>query len=93
MKHTPYIFKWLGVTHDLETGTSRLIDGVLTGPSAWDTGSMVMSKKDGLFGAFFWGAKGDVVDVRPIVPYLKNEELAEKIAIAVRSYLSKWEKL
>lgn len=95
MKHTPFLFKWLGVTHTIEEGTSRLIDGVLVGEeSAWDSGSMVMSKKDGLLlGLFFWGAKGEVTDVRPLVPYLKDEELAGKASLVLQQWISKWENM
>merc|ERR1712045_40189 len=94
MKHTPYLFKWMGVTHDIISGTMRLLDGVLTGEtSAWNNGAMVMSKRDGPFELFSWGAKGDVSDRRPLVPYLKDEALAEKTVVAVRQWLSKWEKI
>lgn len=92
MKHAPYLFKWMGVTHTIEEGTSRMIDGVLTGPPAWETGSIVLSKRD-FFGFGHWGAKGGVEDVRPFVPYLNDASLAKKVAEKVREYQVKWESL
>ena len=95
MKHAPYVFGWLGIAHTITPGVERFMDGVLLGDeSKYETGAMVMSKKDGLgLGLFFWGARADFGDIRPIVPYLADEELASKTSVIVRKYLSQWEKL
>lgn len=92
MKNTPYLFGWLGVTHELTPGVMRLMDGILVGDeSKYKSGAMVMSKKDGLgMGLFFWGARNEYEDIRSVVPYLADEELASKTSIVVRQYLSKW---
>lgn len=95
MKHTPYLFGWLGVTHKTTPGVERMMDGVLLGDeSNYKSGAMVMSKKDGLgLGLFFWGARNEYDDIRPVVPYLADEELASKTAVVVRKYISQWEKM
>jgi len=95
MKHTPYLFGWIGVTHKITPGVERFMDGVLLGDeSKYKSGAMVMSKKDGLgLGLFFWGGRNEYDDIRPLVPYLADEELASKTAVAVRKYLSLWEQM
>lgn len=89
VRKMPFVLKWLAVTHTIEEGVSRFIDGVLTGSTVWKTGSMVMSKRDFL-GYAFWGAKGEVEDVRPLVPYLDDASLAKKVAEVIRQYQVKW---
>lgn len=84
MKHAPWIFSSIGVTHDIETGTSRLIDGCLVGETKWEPGSMVLSPPP------FWGGKGDPTDNRPLVSYLKNEELAKKTYEKVNEFNQGW---
>ena len=94
-KHAPFLFSSIGVTHAITPGVERFMDGVLVGDeSKYKSGAMVMSAKDGLgLGLFFWGAKGAYEDIRPVVPYLANEELAAKTSVAVRKYLTKWSEL
>lgn len=95
MKHTPYLFGWLGVAHTIVPAVQRFMDGVLVGDkSKYKTGAMVMSLKDGLgLGLFFWGARNAFGDIRQEVPYLADEDLASKTSVVVRTYLSQWEKL
>lgn len=38
----------------------------------------------------FWGAKGDPVDNRPMVSYLKDEGIAEKTYDYVNEFNKKW---
>jgi len=95
MKNAPYLFHYLGVSHKIVPAVERYMDGVLLGEeSKYESGAMVMSSKDGLGqGLFFWGARGDHSDIRPQVPYLADEDLAAKTAVAVRKYLVKWSEL
>ena len=92
MKRVPYLFGWLGVTHTITPGVERFMDGVLVGDvTKYKPGSMVMSKKDGLgLGLFFWGARNEYDDIRDLVPYLADEELAKKTSVVVRKYVDKW---
>ena len=92
MKHTPYIFGWLRVTHTIKPGVGRFMDGVLVGDvTKYKSGSMVMSKKDGLgMELFFWGDRNEYDDIRHLVPYLADEELAKQTSAVVRKYLEKW---
>lgn len=84
MKHIPWMFSLLQVTHDLEVGSSRLIEGCLVGETKWVPGSMILSPPP------FWGAKGDPVDNRPMVSYLKDEGIAEKTYDYVNEFNKKW---
>jgi hypothetical protein len=95
MKHAPKMFSYLGVAHKIEPGVARFMDGVLLGDeSKYDNGAMVMSAKDGLgMGLFFWGARNKYEDIRSQVPYLADEELASKVSVAVRRYLTEWKKV
>lgn len=86
MKNAPWLFRLLQVTHDLDTGVARIVDGALTGEFKWPRGSVIMSPPP------FWGARGPPVDNRPMVPYLKNEALCEKTAAKVREWNAKWAK-
>ena len=94
MKHAPGILR-NSVTLPITPGVERFMDGILVGDETkYKSGTMVMSAKDGLgVGLFFWGAKGAYEDIRPIVPYLADEELAAKTSIIVRKYLTKWAEL
>lgn len=94
MKHAGFLFRYMGVNHKIGPAVERYMDGVLLGEtSAYESGAMVMSSKDGLGGAFFWGAKGAYSDIRSDVPYLGDEDLASKTAVAVRKYVAKWGEL
>ena len=92
MKRAPYMFGWIGVTHKIGPGVERFMDGILVGDeSKYKTGAMVMSLKDGFgMGIFFWGARNEYGDIRPLVLYLADEELASKVSVVVRKYLSQW---
>lgn len=58
----------------------------------YKSGSMVMNKKkDGLrMELFFWGARNKYDDIRHLVPYLADEELAKQTSAIVQKYLEKW---
>jgi len=89
MKIAPGLFKFLGMSHGIEPGCARYVDGVLTGETKWETGAMVMSGKSA---GIFWGAKGPVIDNRPHIGYLADESLCEKAAEATREWSEIWKK-
>lgn len=84
MRNAPWLFKLLQVTQDLDEGVARIVDGMLTGEPKWPQGSVILSPPP------FWGARGPPVDNRPLVSYLNNEDLCEKVAVKVREWNVKW---
>jgi len=92
MRYTPCLFGLLNVTLSLEKGSARYVDGVLIGEPKWPAGAVVMSARgNGLgCGMCFWGANGKVSDNRNDVAYLRDDELCEKVSVAVRKYENQW---
>jgi len=93
MTVAPCMFRCICVTHACGPTAATVIGGkryvdVLTGESQWKPGSMPMSPK---CCCCFWGACGDMVDNRPLVPYFRDEALCEKTTTKVREWNSKWE--
>ena len=93
----PCAFRALWVTHacgpkeSLRIGTKRYID-ILTGPELFPSGSMPMSGYGPWAGCCccFWGARGPMVDNRPLVSYFRNEKLCEQTTVKVREWEDKW---
>jgi len=94
MATCPGIFYVMCVTHACgaeeaqQIGAKRYVD-VLTGEPKFPNGSMPMSPHD-CCGLCFWGAKGKMVDNRPLVPYFRDESLHAATAVKVREYAAKW---
>jgi hypothetical protein len=70
----PLIFPLMGLSHKLETGAKRLVDGI-TDSSSFQSGSFYGSKADVL--------TGPVIDQSTIFPDLKNESYQDNAYEAV----------
>ncbi|MBE9461413.1 SDR family NAD(P)-dependent oxidoreductase [Dyadobacter subterraneus] len=73
----PFIFPMMGLSHKLETGARRLVDGI-TNPS-YKNGAFYGSKENVLV--------GPVIDQSTIFPDLKNEVYQDNAYEAVRRYI------
>ena len=90
----PCAFRCARISHacspkkSLQIGSKRYVD-MLTGPTRFPPGAMSMSGPDCCC-CLSWGAYGPLVDNRPLVGYLRDENLAAQTTAKVRAWEDKW---